>query len=80
MGYVVLVLALRSFLILSLIRRRFRCWHAVICRRKERDLLVQQTEQHSAGGGVRDFYARSFRSGSAGNRTPVIRLAQSARV
>ncbi len=38
---------------------------------RERDLLVQQTEQNiSAVQGVQDFYARSFRSGRDGNQAP----------
>ena len=38
---------------------------------RERDLLVQQTEQNiSTVQGVQDFYARSFRSGGDGNQAP----------
>ena len=38
---------------------------------RERDLLVQQTEQNiNSVGGVQDFYARSFRSGGDGNQAP----------
>ncbi len=38
---------------------------------RERDLLVQQTEQNiNSVEGVQDFYARSFRSGGDGNQAP----------
>ncbi len=38
---------------------------------RERDLLVRQTEQNiNSVRGVRDFYARSFRSGRDGNQAP----------